>query len=1759
MTAIRIENFGGEQPSLSNQAMPPEAAQVNENLFAAIREFRPLMQDCDVCAAPTGTRSIYRTQRKGAGDLYNGLDNEGDTATWLISPKELSYVKGQVNDDATERTYFTTDDGSDYPKAFDLSSIRNPRKLGVPPPATATAEIVKASGISRSEAEAHLAIVAKKITDAVLECTIDPRVNQRGARYTDYTPSNGVPRAARLTPRAGAKTNYGMGPTEEIAAVLPAAFRTADWKLYAARSMPEMVAIFGKPAVDTLCVTAQIEGLTAPPDWTDLFTEAEARAHLKTVAKAITDAVLECTIDPRVNQRGARYTDYVSGGGVPRATTLKPRAGATSNYGMGPTEEIRAYLPSAFQNADWKLYATRSSSDINAIFGASAAAAYGVSAGGNTAFHMDGLPYCLVPDIKDAATGKYLLELRLRAITHPYTKAPLFSEVHIAGLLDTLIEGSKMQRRAASLLAQMDTCTRGFAALVFDSSATGVTDGQRSSNAARIAQLQSQSISLSQQIEDTVLGIWRDEMRDTAHVEGALLVSPGLNELYLGIGSGGGGGGGDASGVAAAHMDGLPYCLVPDIKDAATGKYLLELRLRAITHPKTNRPLFSEVHIAGLLDTLIEGSKMQRRAPELLTRMDDCTRSFSELVFDTNPATVTTDSRALNAGRLDALQVLAISLSRQIEAKVLHIWQTEMQDTGHIESALIVSPGLTELYGTLGNDTVLTLTDAKKHLKGVIRRIAADLRDCIIDPRVDQRGSRYTDYTPSNGTPRSAKLTPRAGGKSNYGMGPTEEIKDFLPPIYQDMDWRLYAVRATSELEALLGKQGLIAVGALSANGNSAVSMDALPFCLIPDRKDPATGGYLIETRLRAFKHPKTGAQLFAEEYIAGMVDTFVEGSKMQRRAPDLLSQMDACTREFSQLIFDTPLSSVVNAASKPVEPPKPTGPEFITDPTGGGDGTPTTVRSPDWIKYDKDMVSYRAALADWQAKQGDTGQSQQTLVDKVAALQARAVQLSSWIEDKVLAAWHGEMQSLSHLEKALVDTAGYFGIYGEEMIDAERVKTPRFYVATYVTDWGEESAPSPVTTMIEPHQYDSVGVTVSLPPSGRHIEKLRLYRSNAGSMGAAFQFVVELATAATPSGATVAAWTDSFTEADARAHLKTVAKAITDAVLKCTIDPRVDQRGSRYTGYIPSNGIPKAARLTPRAGAASNYGMGPTEEIRAYLPDAIKDMDWRLYATRPEPEMVAIFGSGAAFSVSAGGNTAFHMDGLPYCLVPDIKDAATGKYLLELRLRAITHPVTSAPLFSEVHIAGLLDTLIEGSKMQRRAPELLSQMDACTRDFAALVFDTTPGAVTDSQRSSNAARIAQLQTLAVQLSAQIENRVLSIWHTEMQDTAHVESALLVSPGLNELYGTGSGPTDPTDPTDPTTYTYVDKLKGAELGEVCPSVTWLEPPEKLRGLVGMPNGIMAGFFDNTVAFCDPYHPFAWPYAYQITTEHPIVGLAAFGQTLFVGTTGSPYFISGSDSASMSALKMDSSQSCTSRRSIVAVQGGVLYASADGLCVADGRGVQVITQGLFTREDWQKLTPSSIIAAEHEGIYYMRYFGGAGGTFTFDLAAKKLTRLRDFRASATFVDRLNDVLYHADPTAGRIRRLFGATTRRVGLWKSGRNAMPQHAALAWAQIEGFATPDVPVFLRVFGDGYFIDHRGVVYDVLDNGALRRRRDGRLFAPSSPEYEAINYTVKFTGSLPKRMPFGRWRELTLEMQSAARVTRLTLAGDTQELKTV
>mgnify|MGYP000994493439 CR=1 FL=1 len=134
MALLHITVMGGLVPRATARRLPDAGAQVAINLLASAPEFRPVKGDTTVVAATgiNNPKTIYRLQRKSDGSLNTDFSS---AATWKFNAGEVSYVRGQLNGDLTERTYVSFNDGSAAPRVIDAAG--GDRQLGVPKPTTA--------------------------------------------------------------------------------------------------------------------------------------------------------------------------------------------------------------------------------------------------------------------------------------------------------------------------------------------------------------------------------------------------------------------------------------------------------------------------------------------------------------------------------------------------------------------------------------------------------------------------------------------------------------------------------------------------------------------------------------------------------------------------------------------------------------------------------------------------------------------------------------------------------------------------------------------------------------------------------------------------------------------------------------------------------------------------------------------------------------------------------------------------------------------------------------------------------------------------------------------------------------------------------------------------------------------------------------------------------------------------------------------------------------------------------------------------------------------------------------------------------------------------------------------------------------------------------------------------------------------------------------------------------------------------------------
>ena len=226
-----------------------------------------------------------------------------------------------------------------------------------------------------------------------------------------------------------------------------------------------------------------------------------------------------------------------------------------------------------------------------------------------------------------------------------------------------------------------------------------------------------------------------------------------------------------------------------------------------------------------------------------------------------------------------------------------------------------------------------------------------------------------------------------------------------------------------------------------------------------------------------------------------------------------------------------------------------------------------------------------------------------------------------------------------------------------------------------------------------------------------------------------------------------------------------------------------------------------------------------------------------------------------------------------------------------------------------------------------------------------------------------------------------------------------------------------------SDPLDDDLLVSESQFGSSVVGTVLTSGSYFAAPSDLQGLIGVPNGVMAGFTNDgvgevtgTVHFSEPYQPHAWPYEYRFKIKYKIVGLATVPEGVLVLTEGKPSLITGSTPDVMDEHSLESYQSCMDRRSILDIGDSVLWSSPDGVAVYGGRSIKVLSENVWSREQWQALGHDDVIFGLYENklVIYPQAAGSDG--LLYDLRRNDVTRLSQGNATALLYDVEIDALW-----------------------------------------------------------------------------------------------------------------------------------------------
>lgn len=287
------------------------------------------------------------------------------------------------------------------------------------------------------------------------------------------------------------------------------------------------------------------------------------------------------------------------------------------------------------------------------------------------------------------------------------------------------------------------------------------------------------------------------------------------------------------------------------------------------------------------------------------------------------------------------------------------------------------------------------------------------------------------------------------------------------------------------------------------------------------------------------------------------------------------------------------------------------------------------------------------------------------------------------------------------------------------------------------------------------------------------------------------------------------------------------------------------------------------------------------------------------------------------------------------------------------------------------------------------------------------------------------------------------------------------------------------------------------------VGKALESTNWTPPPAVLGGIELVANGWFAAFSDNTLWMSEPYRPHAWPYNMTFPTK--IRGIKAGAQALVVTTLDGVYVVSGAFPSAAQQIKLNLPQGGISQISMTGVDGGVAYASPDGIVISSGASATLqMSQKLFRRDEWQRDFGAALIFDDlymtfHDGCLVATSKSmGKGLSIRFDEDVGNYTRLSKGFESLFYLPANDCVFYSVGADVYRMR----AGDRQEMTWWGRDWIFRQHETFG----AGFVRCSGPVTLTIYADG------SQVYQVTLSAT------GHFRLPSLPR--ALRWSVKLNG---------------------------------------
>lgn len=291
-----------------------------------------------------------------------------------------------------------------------------------------------------------------------------------------------------------------------------------------------------------------------------------------------------------------------------------------------------------------------------------------------------------------------------------------------------------------------------------------------------------------------------------------------------------------------------------------------------------------------------------------------------------------------------------------------------------------------------------------------------------------------------------------------------------------------------------------------------------------------------------------------------------------------------------------------------------------------------------------------------------------------------------------------------------------------------------------------------------------------------------------------------------------------------------------------------------------------------------------------------------------------------------------------------------------------------------------------------------------------------------------------------------------------------------------------------------------------KIGEPMVTMNYDPPRDNMKGLGVTDSGVGYGYVERTICLSEPYTLYAWPRYYELSSQHDVMGLGHYDDTIVVATKGNPMLIAGSEPESMGILSLPLYEGCVSSRSMVNLNHGCMYASNNGLVLVTTNSAKLLTENVFSAQDWQKIKPSSIHASAYKNGYLFFWDNGTEkGSGYIDLNnGNKGVMWFDDHALNTFMN--DGILQMIDDNVVTKYKTFNPeygepTNDKVYKWQS--------------KLFNIDTPRRMLAAQVIADDY---SSNIIFRVYGNGVLIHEslvKDARPFRVS-------NHSVKYDFSI-------------------------------------